>query len=344
MIGRTERPQLSTRARAGLDVARAAAAIYVVLHHCVRTGTPVDLLFSFGQEAVLVFFFLSGFVIFFNEKDRSRHPRGYYLRRLRRIYPTMLVAMVVSTILWAMGLISAEFSWSSLVGTLFALQDIPFLKPGVIVDPYLGNSPLWSLSYEIFFYAVFPAVMVIWRRSERVARWAVPAICFVALGSFLALPNHFSLVVSYFMIWWAGAMVASLYMRSRLRLREAQPELWGLAVISALALAGVIAHGFAGLGYFPFLLARHFVFSFALLVVLLLPTRRMIAGLASPLGRAGTAVASISYGLYVVHYPVLVQTQSTQSWWIAPALVLTVILAWIADRWVPSLLPSAPKT
>ncbi|QOC25498.1 hypothetical protein IC744_03750 [Microbacterium hominis] len=63
-------PQL----RAGLDVARAATAVYVVLHHVVNLPGPAGVIFSFGQEAVLIFFLLSGFVIFANERERVRRP------------------------------------------------------------------------------------------------------------------------------------------------------------------------------------------------------------------------------------------------------------------------------
>lgn len=335
--------RLDPSVRAGLDVARAAAAVYVVLHHTVQIPGPAGLIFSFGQEAVLVFFLLSGFVIFANERDRSAHPRGYYLRRLRRIYPPMIVAMLVSTVLWAVGVIDVEFSWESLVGTLFAVQDIPLLKPGVITEPYLGNDPLWSLSYEIFFYLVFPLVMILWRRSPIVTRWVVPAICVVAYGSFLIAPNHFSLVASYFLMWWAGAMAAHLYMRESLRVRNAIPEFVGLAALTVTAGMGVVAYGSAGIGYFPILILRHCATVLILFAVLFTPLRGLMARLSFRVVGPAATVAGISYGLYVVHYPIMVQSGANHSWWIIPAIGATIALAWVADKWVPSLLPRAPR-
>lgn len=68
--------KLSPNVKAGLNVARSAAALYVVAHHAVQIPGPMGAIFSFGQEAVLVFFLLSGFVIFANERDRSARPRG----------------------------------------------------------------------------------------------------------------------------------------------------------------------------------------------------------------------------------------------------------------------------
>jgi peptidoglycan/LPS O-acetylase OafA/YrhL len=315
----------------------------VVLHHTIEGPSPVNVLFSFGQEAVLVFFLLSGFVIFANEKTRVHRPGGYYLRRLRRIYPPMIVAMLVSTALWGLGLIDVEFSWKSLIGTLLALQDIDFLKPGVITDPYLGNDPLWSLSYEVFFYATFPLAMILWRRSIQLARWAVPTIAVVAYLSFLAWPNHFSLVLAYFLMWWVGAMAAHLYTRGEMQLRNAVPELLGLTALAGAAALGVGLFGPQGAGYFPVLILRHCLTVLALFVVLFTPIRHWMSSLSLEISRPVAAVAGISYGLYVVHYPLLVQTGANQSLWIIPAAALTVTLAWLADKVVPSLLPRAPR-
>lgn len=316
----------------------------MVAHHAVELPGMMGVIFSFGQEAVLVFFLLSGFVIFANERDRSARPRGYYLRRLRRIYPPMLVAMAVSTALWGLGLIDPSPTWQSAFGTLFALQDISFLKPGVITDPYLGNDPLWSLSYEIFFYLIFPLVMMGWRRSERATRCIVPVASVLAYSTYLAAPNHLSLVVAYFLIWWAGAMAAHLYLGRGLQLRHAIPEFVGLLGLCAVAGVGVAVYGFAGLGYFPFLVLRHCAVVLLLFALLFTPVRTLLARLSTPVARVAAAVAGISYGLYVVHYPVLIQTGATHSWWVIPALIAVVLLAWIADKGTSKVLPRAPRS
>lgn len=334
---------LSARTRAGLDLARALAAVYVVAHHTIHLPAPFGSLFSFGQEAVLVFFLLSGFVIFANERDRAAHPRGYYLRRFRRIYPPLIFAMLVSTVLWAVGAINAVPTWESAVGTLLSLQDISALKPGVLVSPYLGNSPLWSLSYEVAFYAVFPLVMVAWRRSPGLTRRLVPLLCGAGLVTYLAVPNHFSIVAAYFMMWWAGAMAAHLYGRSEMHFKRATPEIVGLATLVGIAAIGVVIYGNPGLGLFPFLLVRHFLFATVLFMVLLSPLRTHLAALSFKGARPAAAVAAISYGLYVLHYPLLAQTGADQSLWFIPLMAVTVGLAWIADVGLAKVIPRAPR-
>jgi peptidoglycan/LPS O-acetylase OafA/YrhL len=69
--------KLSQRVSAGLDAARAIAAIYVVIHHWATSNQLTNgpgLIFRFGQEAVIVFFLLSGFVIFANDDPAPVWP------------------------------------------------------------------------------------------------------------------------------------------------------------------------------------------------------------------------------------------------------------------------------
>jgi peptidoglycan/LPS O-acetylase OafA/YrhL len=85
MSARPQPPALSPRVRALLDAARACAALYVVAHHVAKGyGFPglTGHLLRFGQEAVIVFFLLSGFVIFANE--RSPPPLRSKWRQSRR--------------------------------------------------------------------------------------------------------------------------------------------------------------------------------------------------------------------------------------------------------------------
>ena len=120
----------------------------------------------FGQPAVILFFLLSGFVIFANERHRAIRPRGYFLRRLRRIYPPVLVAFVLSVVVvFDNGDLRAQFSWRELLFNLLMLQDVGETKPGVITSSFLGNGPLWTLSYEVAFYLLFPFALAAWRRK-----------------------------------------------------------------------------------------------------------------------------------------------------------------------------------
>jgi peptidoglycan/LPS O-acetylase OafA/YrhL len=62
------------------------------------------------------------------------------------------------------GTLASAFKRRDLIGTLASVQDVSFLKPGVIVVPYLDNNPLWLVSNEMAFYLVFPLALILWRQ------------------------------------------------------------------------------------------------------------------------------------------------------------------------------------
>lgn len=244
------RRKLSPRLVAGLDVSRAIAALYVVAHHIAGSrdwSHGFGLTLRFGQEAVLVFFLLSGFVIFANERERAVHPVGYYLRRLRQIYPALIIAMIVSALVALDNRsLAAAFNWRDFAATILNLQDVPELKPGVIARPFLGNTPLWSLSYEIAFYAAFPLVLIVWKRFPVLTNHAVGALCSAALVHYSIAPNHWSLVGAYFLVWWCGAMAANAYLSGGVNIRSMKvPFVWLLML--CVTSAGIVATvGFRG--------------------------------------------------------------------------------------------------
>jgi peptidoglycan/LPS O-acetylase OafA/YrhL len=207
------------------------------------------MLFRFGQEGVIIFFLLSGFVIFANESKRALHPSGYYLRRLGRIYPALIAAMLVSTIvLIDNGTFSMSSSWQELIGTIASIQDISSIKPGVIINPYLGNSPLWSLSYEVAFYAVFPLVLRPWVAAPSRTNHVIGIACSAAYVLYMAAPNHWCLVGTYFLIWWCGAMAADGYVRGERNILSLLIPFCWLLLLAIIAAGGVLAIGYHGAG------------------------------------------------------------------------------------------------
>ena len=331
------RPKLSPNLRAGLDVARALAALYVVVHHVANDrgwSHGPGLIFRFGQEAVLVFFLLSGFVIFANERKRALTPGGYYWRRIRRIYPGLLAAMLVSALVALdNGDFSARFNWGELFATLASLQDISFLKPGVIANPFLGNDPLWSLSYEVVFYLIFPFALKAWTRNPQRINMIVGAICCLSYVTFVFWPNHFSIVATYFLVWWCGAMAADAYQRGASDFRAFLPSLCWLTLLCVIAGIAMKIVGFKGVGYYPFLPFRHFAVALIFLMAFSNSLGAKIAKWCSPIAGIAAALASISYGLYVLHYPLLVDWKRAQ----APvgfvcSLILLLALSYLIDR------------
>ena len=145
-----------------LDALRGMAALYVVIHHSITStftlfSMNLAYLFRFGEEAVILFFLLSGFVINFSfVKSRDKTFRTYFFKRATRIYIPLLIVLVLGYMVECYGAGQVvDAHPKDLLLNLMMLQDISSLKPNVVVDPYMHNSPLWSLSYEWWFYMLY---------------------------------------------------------------------------------------------------------------------------------------------------------------------------------------------
>lgn len=341
--GSDRRVHLSPVASALLDAARASAAFYVLLHHLGIPG-PIGFLFRFGQEAVILFFLISGFVVHANERDRALFPRGYFVRRLRRIYPVLIAAMAVSAcVIFDNGDLEKTFSLRQLAGTLFGLQDISSLKPGVLVDPFLGNSPLWSLSYEIAFYAIYPIVLRAFVSRPARTNHLIGLGCSLCFATFIFFPNHFLLVAAYFAVWWTGALAADAYGNGARNWGALTVPLFWLLMLSGIAFGAALLRGF-GLGVYPVLMLRHFLVAALMAIMAFGPVGHLAGRAALRLRPLATYAAGISYGIYALHYPIMFQWKrlSGEFDWLAKLLILFVA-AWLVERWLPRLIPSAPR-
>ncbi|UBV44310.1 acyltransferase (plasmid) [Deinococcus taeanensis] len=165
---------------ASLDALRGLAALAVVFFHVSLFAqqsldphlgsvqhtlsalrlTPLFVLFA-GSESVLVFFILSGFVLYLMLAARPMPYAVYVRRRLLRLYPPYLVAVLVS-----MGLASllgghAAAGFGPWVNTLWQRPpDLTGFLYHVLVignpntEPY--NFVLWSLVQEMQISLLFP--------------------------------------------------------------------------------------------------------------------------------------------------------------------------------------------
>ncbi|MEC7760325.1 MAG: acyltransferase [Pseudomonadota bacterium] len=331
--------RLDPRLRSALDAVLVLAAGVVVIDHLARQVDfgKIDLLFRFGQEAVVVFFFLSGFLIHANERDRVANDLGGYAARwFLRIYPALVIAMLVSVAVLAYnGTLAERFHWQDAACTLFALQDASALKPGTICGPFLDNSPLWSLSYELLFYALYPLVLPFFLRAAGPAQHAIGLASLAFAVAYLAMPSHFLLLPAYFVIWWLGAAMAEAVDRGTARLTAIAVPLAYVLLTLGVWVAKVVASGGIGaLGTYPFLMVGHFLVAAIFTLIASSPLGPLLARAARLVPAAAWAwLASFSYGIYVLHNQLLIHWEVAKSWLgFALAFALLILLAWLSDN------------
>jgi len=302
-----------------LEALRGFAALYVLLHHALPLEAIhpfVALPFRFGQEAVILFFLVSGYVI---HRSWPGALRKYAIARVLRIYPIFFFALALS---YACASVSAGAllppDLASLAGNLLMLQDRA--REGGIVTPYMGNAPLWSLSYEVFFYVAYAAAM----RTGRPHAVALVASS-VGLAAMLLLPFQGFRFLAYFMVWWIGVGFAEAERGNRNPLLAALVCATGATVAFALHLRPV-----SSTVDFPVLELRHF--GAALLFSAAALTWQRI-GRSAPgwFFAPFVAIAPISYGLYAVHYPLLT-SGLTPAAAVAAAFLLAVVIERISGR------------
>lgn len=148
-----------------LDFLRFFAALAVMLGHMDQDGLYMSWmpLAGFSHEAVMIFFVLSGFIIYYSTTTRASSLRKYAVARMSRIYSVALPAVVFSSVLAILVAQQADFSAATLSNysepsVWSAFSSLLFLNASWLnaADVPLNN-PYWSLCYEVWFYVLFGA-------------------------------------------------------------------------------------------------------------------------------------------------------------------------------------------
>lgn len=147
-----------------IDGLRALAVIAVILFH---TGIPG---FDGGYVGVDVFFVISGYLITqLLEESRDESARRtlatFYVRRMRRILPALLVTCLVTAIVAVVLFTPDELVnvGKSLAATPVLLSNVAtwttsdYFAPGIRQLPL---SHLWSISVEEQFYLIYPLLLI----------------------------------------------------------------------------------------------------------------------------------------------------------------------------------------
>lgn len=141
---------------------------------------------AIGQSGVDLFFVLSGYLIYGMLIKRKRPFVPYFRGRIRRIYPTFLVVLLIYLVLSVVFPAESKLPSGTGAKTLFILQNL-LLLPGLF-DITAIITVAWSLSYEAFYYLLVPALILAlnlraWRPNQRLVLFAIVTVVGFALSA-----------------------------------------------------------------------------------------------------------------------------------------------------------------
>lgn len=154
--------------RADIDGLRAIAVLLVVFFHATELGG--------GFVGVDIFFVISGFLIstiIFNNLDSNSFSFGqFYIRRILRIFPALLLVLASCGIFGWFALFPDEYKQlnNHIFRSSFFVSNFALLKES---GDYFNNSSnvkpllhLWSLAIEEQFYILWPLILWLsWKRK-----------------------------------------------------------------------------------------------------------------------------------------------------------------------------------
>lgn len=327
--------------RPDIDGLRAIAVLGVLLFH----GFPS--LLPGGFAGVDVFFVISGYLITGILAGDCRQGRfsliRFYGKRIRRIFPALLLCLATA---WGLGyatLTPSEFKelGRSIIHSTFFANNFLLVSQAGYFDTQADLKPLlhlWSLAVEEQFYIVWPWVIYLAFRFACIGKWAIALSGMASLLACLIFTVDRP-VEAFFLpqyrAWelMLGAVVALHGEQIHRLLTRLLPATW-FAPLGVALIAGTYL-GISGSDPFPGWRAMLPTVG-AALIILSRPdapfSRRVMAS------RAAVAIGLISYPLYLWHWLVLSYSRILFDHLAAPALagllVISMIFAWATYRFV----------
>ena len=193
-----------------LDGLRFLAILFVLVWHAsLRAARYIDHLnaagahvpswfsaFPHGEVGVILFFFISGFVVsqpFVAKPRETWRIADFYKRRFVRIYPPYLIVMALCFVVLGIAhhtpVDAYAYQYATVPLNESFLASLVYMH-GIIFDsPSRLNPPMWSLEIEVAFYAILPPLMLLYctgrKGGRRVALMAAAIAAAIVISSLL---------------------------------------------------------------------------------------------------------------------------------------------------------------
>ncbi len=329
-----------------LESLRALASIYVFFHHTLNqfglleTGSFFWRLLSFGQEAVMVFFILSGYVISMSMQRNNYTFVIYFKHRFFRIYSVVIISYIVSFISYCMILKNDFPSLNDLALNLLMLQDKASFTVGSFVKPIFNNEPLWSLSYEWWFYMIYFAQFYFFKNFSTYVNISF-SLVITMLGMFVYyfIPNQISAIFLYYYLWFTGVALFYYFYNNMVEKKTMLFLFFGFVlVILTYSILFVYKTPYEATVVFPYIKLRHYIatFMFALLAVVFHGYIKYILSnnIVRFVNFNFAKLAPISFSIYLIHYPIMkafIPIEISSGLKLLLTVIITLFIAYMSE-------------
>ncbi len=154
----------------GMDGLRALAVLLILLYHVFPKQFPG------GFVGVSLFFALSGYLVawtsFKSIEEKKFSLKTYYLKRLKRIYPALLLVVFFSAgIYWFMDSMILDGRKKEILSIFFGYnnyyqisQNADYFTRSVNASPY---THLWAIAIEMQFYLLWPLFLKLYQSIKK---------------------------------------------------------------------------------------------------------------------------------------------------------------------------------
>jgi peptidoglycan/LPS O-acetylase OafA/YrhL len=147
-----------------------------------------------SEIAVKSFFVVSGFLIFMSYEN-SHDARSYFSKRIRRIYPAYFAVVMGCAVL---GAVFSTYAWNdyfSVQALKYLTANLAFLNflqpnlPGLFENNQLQavNGALWTLKIEVMFYLTVPLVVMALRKFGKAQVLVTLYVCSEAYSAVMGM-------------------------------------------------------------------------------------------------------------------------------------------------------------
>jgi len=300
-----------------------------------------------GGLGVTLFFVLSGYLITTLMRREYAASSGlalpaFYLRRLLRLMPPLLVIVALALVASQLGLVEGRFSWRGLLSVLFYFGNYHVISQDFAGLPD-GLGVVWSLAVEEHYYLFYPPLALLLLRLDqpRLAALILAALCAAMLAwrYWLVSRGVSEVYISMASDTRADAILVGCAM-AFVREPSTASALPGRDLCIAIACLALLL---ATLLYRDEIFRQTLRYTLQSLAVAPLialataySTRPILRWLNS---RPLVYLGSVSYAVYLSHQLILhgVQLHGPQLGWLATLLLtagLTLLLAELIRRWV----------